>query len=76
MAAISYIFSAARVAKMLGVDEDLLHEIATTLDPEDGVISVYDQNDDEPILAFTDGGIENLRTCLRDLGHSFNEEGN
>ncbi len=43
MAAVSYIFTATRVAKMLGVEEDILHEIANTLDPEDGVISVYDR---------------------------------
>jgi hypothetical protein len=73
MAAVSYIFTATRVAKMLGVEEGILHEIASTLDPEDGVISVYDLNDDEPILAFTDYGIENLRTCLRDLGLAFND---
>lgn len=73
MAAVSYISTATRVAKMLGVEEDILHEIASTLDPEDGVISVYDLNDDEPILAFTDYGIENLRTSLRDLGRTFND---
>jgi hypothetical protein len=73
MAAVSYIFTATRVAKMLGIEEDILHEIANTLDPEDGVISVYDLDDDEPILAFTDYGIENLRTCLRDLGRTFND---
>jgi hypothetical protein len=73
MAAVSYIFTATRVAKMLGVEEDILHEIASTLDPEDGVISVYDLDDDEPILAFTNYGIENLRTCLRDLGRTFND---
>ena len=73
MAAVSYIFTATRVAKMLGVEEDILHEIASTLDPEDGVISVYDLNDDEPILAFTDYGIENLKTCLQDLGRTFND---
>jgi len=73
MAAVSYIFTATRVAKMLGVEEDIVHEIASTLDPEDGVISVYDLDDDEPIFAFTNHGIENLRTCLRDLGRTFND---
>lgn len=34
---------------------------------------IYDLDDDEPILAFTNSGIENLRTCLRDLGRTFND---
>jgi hypothetical protein len=35
MAGISYVFTITRVAKMLGEDEDWLHEISTEMDPED-----------------------------------------
>lgn len=62
VAAISYIFTAAYVAARLGEDEDLLHEIARDMTSEDGRIYVFnsDREDEEPILAFTDFGIENL----------------
>ncbi|MBE7731399.1 hypothetical protein [Komagataeibacter sp. FXV3] len=62
MAAISYIFTAAYVAAKLAEDEDLLHEIAEGMTPEDGRIYVFNSNreDEEPILAFTEFGIENL----------------
>ncbi|KDU94328.1 hypothetical protein KOEU_35210 [Komagataeibacter europaeus] len=62
MAAISYIFTAAYVAEKLAEDEDLLHEIAEGMTPEDGRIYVFNSNreDEEPILAFTEFGIENL----------------
>lgn len=66
MAAISYIFTAACVAAWLGEDEDLLHEIAGDMTPEDGRIYVFnsDREDEEPILAFTDFGIENLTDLI------------
>ena len=41
MAAITHVFTIARVAAMLGVDEDRLHEIAIEMEPEDGVMHVY-----------------------------------
>jgi hypothetical protein len=37
MATITHVFTIARVAEMLGVDEDRLHEIAIEMEPEDGV---------------------------------------
>jgi hypothetical protein len=40
MAGISYVFTIARVAKMLGEDEDWLHEICNEMDPEDGCLTV------------------------------------
>ena len=45
MAAPSYVFTIRRVAKMLGEDEDLLHEIAMGMEPEDGRLSVLDLDD-------------------------------
>ncbi len=41
MAAITHVFTIARVAEMLGVDEDRLYEIAIEMEPEDGVMHVY-----------------------------------
>ena len=52
-----------RVAEMLGVDEDRLHEIAIEMEPEDGVMHVYGI-DADGIMAFTDFGVENLREFL------------
>lgn len=65
MAAISHVFTVARVAKMLGENEDLIHEASDGLDPEDGRIWVYDTTEDG-VMAFTEAGIENLRTCLEE----------
>jgi hypothetical protein len=61
MAAITHVFTLARVAEMLGEDEDLLYEISIEMEREDGVIHVYG-TDDDAITAF---GIENLRELLQ-----------
>ncbi len=49
----------ARVAEMLGEDEEWLWDVATEMDQEDGVIWVYGPGDDT-VMAFTDFGIETL----------------
>ena len=41
MAAISSVFTIARVAELLGEDEDLLHEVSLDMEPEDGVLWIY-----------------------------------
>ena len=64
MAAITHLFTVARAAEMLGVDEDLLHEVAIEMEPEDGRIYVYGV-DDEGVMAFTRFGVENLRELLQ-----------
>jgi hypothetical protein len=64
MAAIASIFTIARVAEMLGEDEDWLQEISIEMMPEDGIIAVYGVGDDY-VPAFTDYGIENLRELVR-----------
>ena len=63
MAAPSYVFTIARVAKMLGEDEALLEEIALDMEPEDGCLSIYDLDDDIQVTAFTPFGVE----CLKKL---------
>jgi len=55
----------ARAAEILGCDEELLWSITEQLDPEDGVLWIYDVGDEETI-AFTDVGLTNLREILRD----------
>lgn len=64
MAAITHVFTIARVAHLLGEDEDWLREISIEMEPEDGVIAVYGPGDDDPTPAFTDFGIENLRELI------------
>ena len=46
MAAIAHVLTLARVAQLLGEDEDLLHEISIKMEPEDGVIGVHGVGDD------------------------------
>ena len=60
MAAIAHILTLARVAELLGEDEDLLHEISIEMEPEDGKIGVHGIGDDYT-PAFTQYGIETLR---------------
>ena len=65
MAGISFVFTIARVAEMIGEDEDWLYELSMGLDPEDGCLWVYDSNDRE-VQAFTQYGIECLQQLIAD----------
>ena len=56
---VHHVHTIARVAEMLGEDEDWLWDVATEMDQEDGLIWVYGPGDDE-VIAFTDLGIETL----------------
>jgi hypothetical protein len=62
---VHHVHTVAYVARQLGVDEDLIHDLTLGLEPEDGVIWVYGL-DDEGVLAFTDDGIEEVRLILRE----------
>ncbi len=55
--------SLARVAAMLGEDEDWLWDVALEMDPEDGRMTVYGIND-EDTTGFTSFGIENLKELI------------
>jgi hypothetical protein len=46
MAAIASVFTIARVAELLGEDEDWLWEISIEMMPEDGIVAVYGVGDD------------------------------
>jgi hypothetical protein len=59
-----HVWTVAVVARDFGVDEDLIHDLALGLEPEDGVIWVYDVDNEDGILAFTDEGIEEVRLLL------------
>jgi hypothetical protein len=61
---VHHVHTIGRVAKNLGVDEDLIHELTLGLEPEDGVIWVYGVDDDDGILAFTDEGVEEVQLLL------------
>jgi hypothetical protein len=56
---VHHVHTIARVAAMLGEDEDWLRDIAIEMDQEDGLIWVYGP-DDDGVMAFTDFGIETL----------------
>jgi hypothetical protein len=56
---VHHVHTIARVAAMLGEDEDWLWDVANEMDPEDGVIWVYGPGE-ESVMAFTDFGIETL----------------
>ena len=64
MAGISYVFTITRVAKMLGEDEDWLHEICNEMNPEYGRLTVLGPGD-EAITAFTPFGVENLTELVK-----------
>jgi len=61
---VHHVHTVARVARQLGVNEDLIHDLTLGLEPEDGVIWVYGLDDDDGVLAFTDDGIEEVRLLL------------
>jgi len=50
---------------MLGVSVDLLHELASTMTPEEGILWLHDHTEDG-CRAFTDFGIDNVAEQLRD----------
>lgn len=69
MAGLSTAFTARCVAAKLGVDQQLIENIAAMkMEPEDGVISIYDSDDPDAycVTAFTRSGIENLEQLLAD----------
>ena len=65
MAAPSCVSTMARVALMLGEDEEWLHEFAEQLGPEDGCLWIYDIGERET-LGFTERGVESLKELILD----------
>ena len=60
---VNHVFTIARVAEMLGEDEDWLGDIANEMDQEDGLIWVYSAGN-EGVMAFTKFGIETLQGLI------------
>lgn len=54
----------ALIASELGEDADWLADIATDLEPEDGLIWVCDTQHPHGTMAFSDFGIESLRNLI------------
>ena len=46
MAAITAVHTLAAAALMLGAPEDLLNDLSTEMEPEDGCIAVYGRGED------------------------------
>ena len=71
MAAPSMVFTARYAANRLGVDIDVIEELAEQMAPEDGRLSVIDSLDEtaDSITAFTRQGLEYLDELL-DHGRS------
>jgi len=65
MAAISAVFTISHVAKLLGEDEDWLHDLSISMFPEDGCLHVYGVGEDGT-TAFTEYGIECLKHIIAD----------
>lgn len=63
---VHHVWTVDYVAKDLGVEADLIHDLTLHLEPEDGVIWVYDVGGGDGVLAFTDEGIEEVRALLRE----------
>lgn len=68
MAAPSMVFTARYAARRLGVDIDVIEELAEQMSPEDGYVSVIDSFDEnaESITAFTRRGLDYLEELLDD----------
>ncbi len=64
---VSHAFTIAKVAEMLGEDEQWLDEISIELEPEDGRILVFGKTENDDTTAFTEFGIESLRELIKEL---------
>ncbi len=61
---VHHVQTIARVARLLGEDEEWLWQVAEEMEPEDGLIWVYGPND-HGVMAFTDDGIEILKELIK-----------
>ena len=76
MAAPSMVFTARYAASRLGVDIDVIEELADQMAPEDGRLSVIDSLDDhaEFTTAFTRRGLDYLDELLDQRRSDFMQE--
>lgn len=73
MAAPSMVFTARYAARRLGIDIDVVEELAEQMAPEDGGVSVIDTLDEtaESLTAFTRQGLDYLEELLDDRRSEF-----
>lgn len=63
---VHHVTTIARVAEMLGEDEDWLSDLAGEMDQEGGLIWVYGTAENpDGIMAFTDFGLETLEDIIK-----------
>jgi len=62
MAAPAHVFI-SRAAELLGEDEELLWDLATDMEPEDGCLWIHGTSDQQT-MAFTAQGLEYLRKLI------------
>ena len=76
MAAPSMVFTARYAARLLGVDIDVVEELAEEMAPEDGCLSVIDSLDDdaESTIAFTHRSLNYLDELLDQRRSDFMRE--
>jgi len=63
VAAPAHAITISRAAEILGEDEELLWDMATDMEPEDGCLWIHG-TDDQQTVAFTPDGMEYLREML------------
>jgi len=62
MAAVWHIFTLARAAETLEIDEDTLSDLAQGMQPEDGCVFIWGTGEmADGVTGFTPFGIENLQ---------------
>ena len=73
MAAPSMVFTARFAASRLGVDIEVIEELAEQMEPEDGCLSILDSLDenDASVTGFTRKGLDYLQDLLDDRRSEF-----
>lgn len=76
MAAPSMVFTARFAASRLGVDIEVVEELAEQMEPEDGCLSILDSLDEnaESVTAFTRKGLDYLENLLDDRRSRFMQD--
>jgi hypothetical protein len=73
MAAPSMVFTASFAASRLGVDIDVIEELAEQMEPEDGCLSIIDSLDENAasVTGFTRKGLDYLEDLLDERRSDF-----
>lgn len=73
MAAPSMVFTARFAARRLGVDIEVIEELAEQMEPEDGCLSILDSLDENAasVTGFTRRGLDYLEDLLDDRRSEF-----